>query len=56
MNLIDKEKTGSPSELAGRLGVTKRTVYNIIDELRLTLPRIISYNTEKKSYIFSENN
>jgi len=56
MELIEKERTGSPTELARRLGVTKRTVYNIIDELRLTLPRIISYNTEKKSYIFSENN
>jgi transcriptional antiterminator len=55
IELIEKERTGSPTELAGRLGVTKRTVYNIIDELRLTLPRIISYNTEKKSYIFSEN-
>jgi transcriptional antiterminator len=56
IELIEKEKTGSPTELAGRLGVTKRTEYNIIDELRLTLPRIISYNIEKKSYIFSENN
>jgi transcriptional antiterminator len=56
IELIEKERTGSPTELAGRLGVTKRTVYNIIDELRLTLPKIISYNTAKKSYTFSENN
>jgi transcriptional antiterminator len=56
IELIEKERTGSPTELARILGVTKRTVYNIIDELRLSLPRIISYNTEKKSYIFSENN
>jgi len=56
IELIEKERTGSPTELARRLGVTKRTVYNIIDELRLTLPRIISYNTAKKSYTFSENN
>jgi transcriptional antiterminator len=56
IELIEKERTRSPTELAGRLGVTKRTVYNIIDELRLTLPRIITYNTAKKSYTFSENN
>jgi len=54
--LIEKKKIGNPADLAARLGVTKRTVYNILDELRLTLPKCINYDTEKKSYVFSENN
>ncbi|MFT7363369.1 MAG: transcriptional antiterminator [Algoriphagus sp.] len=53
IDLIEKEKTGSPRDLAERLGVTKRTVYNILEELRLTLPKCIYYNTVKKSYVFS---
>jgi len=56
IELIEKEKTGSPKDLAERLGVTKRTVYKILDELRLTLPKCINYDTSKKSYVFSENN
>jgi transcriptional antiterminator len=54
IELIEKEKTGSPRDLAERLGVTKRTVFNIVDELRLTLPKAISFDSEKKSYVFSE--
>lgn len=56
IELIEKEKTGSPSDLANRFGVTKRTVYHILDEVRCTEGREISFCTEKKSYIFSENN
>ncbi|WP_306422293.1 HTH domain-containing protein [Algoriphagus sp. AGSA1] len=55
IELIEKEKTGSPSELAEKLGVTKRTVFNILDDLRLTLPTAISYDSEKKSYVFLKN-
>jgi transcriptional antiterminator len=54
IELIGKERTGNPRDLAERLGVTKRTVFNIIDELRLTLPKAISFDSEKKSYVFSE--
>jgi transcriptional antiterminator len=54
IELIEKERTGNPRDLAERLGVTKRTVFNIIDELRLTLPKAISFDSEKKSYVFSE--
>jgi transcriptional antiterminator len=56
IELIEKERTGIPTELAGRLGVTKRTVYNITDEIKITSTRDISYSTDQKSYIFSENN
>lgn len=55
IELIENEKTGSPKDLAESLGVTKRTVFNILDELRLTLPKAISYDSEKKSYVFLKN-
>jgi hypothetical protein len=52
--LIEKKKTGSPGELAGKIGVTKRMVYHILDDLRLCLEKEIIYSKEEKSYIFSE--
>ena len=55
IELIEKEKTGTPSELGQKLGVTRRTVFNILDDLRLTLPTAISYDSEKKSYVFLKN-
>ena len=36
MELTEKRKTGSPAELAIKLGVTERTVYNIMESLRCT--------------------
>jgi transcriptional antiterminator len=54
IDLIEKKKTGSPGELAGKIGVTKRMVYHILDDLRLCLEKEIIYSKEEKSYIFSE--
>jgi len=54
IELIEKRKTGSPGELAGKIGVTKRMVYNILEELRLCLEKEIIYSKEEKSYIFSK--
>jgi len=54
IELIEKVKTGSPRDLLERLGVTKRTVYNILDELRLNLPKCINYHTAKKFMFFQK--
>lgn len=54
IELIEKKKTGSPDELAGKIGVTKRMVYHILDDLRLCLEQEISYSKQDKSYVFSE--
>lgn len=54
IELIEKKKTGSPEELARKIGVTKRTVFHILDDLRLCLEKEITYSKEEKSYIFSE--
>ena len=54
IELIENKKTGSPGELAGRIGVTKRMIYHILDDLSLCLEKEITYSKEEKSYIFSE--
>jgi transcriptional antiterminator len=54
IELIEKEKTGRPEDLAHKIGVSKRMVYLIIDDLRLTLGREICYCKDEKSYIFFE--
>ena len=56
IKLIEKRKTGPPRILAKKLGVTERTVYNILESLRLVFPKDIVYSTEEKSYIFLEKN
>ncbi len=53
MELIEKRKTGSPAELAIKLGVTERTVYNIMESLRCSTPGPIEYSKPDRSYIFS---
>ena len=56
IELIEKRKTGSPKELALKLGIKERMVYNVIDDLRLTLEIGICFSTEENSYIFSDKN
>lgn len=53
--LIEKRKTGSPKELSKKLNVTERTVYNILESLRLAHPKPIVYSAEEKSYVFLNN-
>lgn len=56
IELIEKRKTGSPGELAGKLGLKERMIYNLLDDLRLALGKDIGYCKEEKSYIFLEKN
>jgi transcriptional antiterminator len=56
IELIEKKKTGGPGELSKTIGVSKRMIYLIIDDLRLTLGRDICYCKDTKSYIFFKNN
>lgn len=49
--LIKRKSTGTPSELAARLGVSKRTVHNLIDTLKL-LGAEVAYDSLKESYIY----
>ena len=56
IELIEKKKTGNPKELALKLGIKERMVYNVLDDLRLYLEIEISYSTEENSYFFSDKN
>ncbi|WP_114751138.1 hypothetical protein [Pleomorphovibrio marinus] len=54
IELIEKKKTGSPGELSKKIGVSKRMIFLILDDLRLALERDICYCKSSKSYIFTE--
>jgi hypothetical protein len=56
IELIEKKKTGGTKELARSLGLKERMVYNVLDDLRLTLGRNICYSKDIKSYVFTDNN
>lgn len=53
-NLIRHECTGSPSELADRLGVSDRTVYYLLEQLRDYEARI-AYDRSRKTYYYKED-
>ncbi|EON74696.1 hypothetical protein ADIS_4807 [Lunatimonas lonarensis] len=55
IELIEKGKTGSPKDLARKFGVTERTVYNILDSVKLTFRRKIVYSERDRSYMFEDN-
>lgn len=51
--LIRQQRTGSPKELATKLGISERQVYNSIDYLReKEVP--VSYCRLRKTYYYSE--
>jgi transcriptional antiterminator len=55
IELIEKKQTGSPRELAEKLQVHERTVYRILEEIRLTISDEIGFCKESNSYIFLKN-
>ena len=52
--LILQETTGTPSELALRVQLHKRQIYNILDKLR-EKGAIIEYNNTKRTYYYVED-
>lgn len=50
--LIRRKATGKPSELARRLNVCERKVYQLIDTLR-SLGAPVEYSTEQESYYYT---
>ncbi|AWW31656.1 hypothetical protein DN752_16830 [Echinicola strongylocentroti] len=56
IELIEKKRTGSPKDLARKLGVKERMVYRILDDLKLSVQRKIRYCRDNKSYVFLEKN
>ena len=54
LELIEKERTGSPAELAKKLDVTERTVYNILDSVKVMNDCKITFRKELNSYVFEK--
>ena len=54
IELIDKANTGTPADLAKRLGVTERMIYKYLDILKSEFNAPIKYNHSTHSYFFTE--
>lgn len=50
--LIQKEKTGSPSEFATKLNISERQLYNILDYLK-EIDAPIEYNRKTEMYYYT---
>jgi hypothetical protein len=53
-SLIRKRATGSPKELAQRLGITERAWHKIRDELVNDLNLPLAYDPVRKTYYYTE--
>ena len=51
--LVQRRRTGSPCELAGQLGVSRTSLYELIDELRSRGAPIL-YSKSLKTFYYSE--
>ncbi|MFC4872586.1 hypothetical protein [Negadavirga shengliensis] len=54
VEMIEKKRTGNPDRLASKLGICKRQVYNVIDELKTVTGKNIVFSREEESYVFFE--
>jgi hypothetical protein len=50
--LIQRQLTGSPNDLASKLELSIRTVYNYLEFMKTELNAPIQYNNSKKSYCY----
>jgi biotin operon repressor len=51
--LVSRQKTGTPDELAHRLGVSRTTLYELLDELR-SRGAPITYSKSAKTFFYSQ--
>lgn len=52
--LIRQKRTGSPKELADKLGISERWLYILMDELKTELGCPIRYSRRRRSYIYEK--
>ena len=52
--LINSEQTGSPKELASKLDISIRTVYNYIAFMKKEMKAPIIYDFQRLSYVYEE--
>lgn len=53
IHLIEKERTGPPSEVAKKLNVSERTIYAYVQLLKSEMNAPIEFNKFRKTYQFS---
>lgn len=51
--LIEAENTGSASDFANILGISRRQLYNIIEELKL-MNAPIEYDLKRKTFLYTK--
>lgn len=51
--LVSRQRTGTPSEFASQLGVSRTTLYEMIDELR-SRGAPISYSKSRRTFFYDE--
>jgi predicted DNA-binding transcriptional regulator YafY len=54
IELIEKKRTGTPSELAGKFNISERMIYKIINSIKYSEHRNIVYSKQARSYLFEE--
>ena len=52
--LIDQEKTGTPTEFAKKLNVSKTKLYELIDEIR-SFGKDIKYSRKEKTFYYEDS-
>jgi predicted DNA-binding transcriptional regulator YafY len=53
-SLIENECTGTPYELARKLNISERSIYNLIEYLR-DFEALIAYDRSRKTYYYQNN-
>ncbi|MDD2636837.1 MAG: hypothetical protein PHW82_15195 [Bacteroidales bacterium] len=53
--LIRLKATGNPANLAKKLNVTERQVYNIINKLKTTYKAPVIFDKDRNSYVYNES-
>ena len=52
-DFITNERTGSPKELAEKLGVSERTIYSYISYMKVNMNAPIIFDMQKGNYIYN---
>jgi hypothetical protein len=53
--LIRKQRTGKPSVLASRIGVSERTVFHYIKFIKAELKAPVKWDAMRETYIYEAN-
>ncbi|GAB4236176.1 MAG: hypothetical protein Tsb0034_10720 [Ekhidna sp.] len=52
--LIEQEQTGTPDELAARLGIKRRTLYDLLENIK-ALGAEVEYDRKSKTFYYRNN-